>query len=166
LLSQNKALQPKNVLATCDCDVNWATNRLREPPDGDIAAVKKTVTIRIAGFLQATREGNVPAPERACRNVWSKVAAKSGVDVALDMHVGLSDWETDGPPAWARRPLAWVARLIDALPLTIALLAFFQWRVGAVSAIVAVGLYLLIAALLALALRPAKASASNDRSAS
>ena len=82
------------------------------------------------------------------------------------MHVGLSDWETDGPPAWARRPLAWAACLIDALPLTIALLAFFQWRVGAVSAIVGVGLYLLIAALLAIALRPARDSASNDRSAS
>jgi len=77
--------------------------------------------------------------------------------------VDLSNWETDGPPAWARKPLAWTACLIDALPLTIAVLAFFQWQVGAVSVILGVGLYLVIVALLAAALRPWKAVAPDRR---
>jgi hypothetical protein len=87
----------------------------------------------------------------------------AGVDQTPDTYVALSDWEIDGPPAWARRPLAWVACLIDALPLTIASLAFFQWRVGAASLFLGVGLYLLIFALLAMALRPWRSGAPSER---
>lgn len=77
----------------------------------------------------------------------------------------LSRWEIDGPPAWARKPLAWAACLIDALPLAVASLAFFRWQVGPVSVVLGVGLYLLIVAALAVALRPWRAGAPVDAKA-
>ena len=63
-------------------------------------------------------------------------------------------WLETEPPAWARRPLAWVACLTNAVPVAVVLVAVARWLFGPAPLPAQVGVYGLVFVLWAWASRP------------
>lgn len=63
-------------------------------------------------------------------------------------------WLEPEPPTWARRPLAWIACLTNALPITVVLVVLGEWLLGPPPLLAQVGAYGVVFALWAWTSRP------------
>lgn len=69
------------------------------------------------------------------------------------MHQGLQTTKPD-VQRWTREPMAWLACLVDAVPLAVVLVALLGWARGGVPAPVGLALYIGVFTALVAAMKP------------